>query len=329
MANITVPGLPAKTGTILDAAYLHLNESSVDKKVTIAQLLAKIEAQYSADIVTFLESADKAEGRANLSIDRRVEVNNDAYSILVTDKIVSQVGTMSAARIFSLPSAASFPAGGELVIGDESGSVTSTNKITIERDGTDTIDGATSIDIDTAYGFLKLVCNGSDGWKISSNQIASQTEANAGTNHTKFLTPLTASLLEKPAFSARRSASQTLSTGVLTKIQFDSEDFDNKSWYDNSTNYRYTPQRAGLYLIILQCIFDDITTGNNSVEIQKNGSLIANNNQEQTSDVIVQCSVIAEMNGSTDYIEGYAIHNSGSNKDVRQPTFMQGIYLGG
>jgi hypothetical protein len=72
MANITVPGLPAKTGTILDAAYLHLNESSVDKKVTIAQLLAKIQAQYSSDIVTFLSSANKAEGRVSLDTEQKI-----------------------------------------------------------------------------------------------------------------------------------------------------------------------------------------------------------------------------------------------------------------
>jgi len=154
MANITVPGLPAKTGTILDAAYLHLNESSVDKKVTIAQLLAKIEAQYSADIVTFLGSANKAEGRANLSIDRRVTVDDANYTILATDKVVAQIGTMSAARTFSLPAASTVEAGAEIIIIDESGSVDLVNKIIVQRNGIDTIDGATSIDINKKYGQL-------------------------------------------------------------------------------------------------------------------------------------------------------------------------------
>ncbi len=175
MANITVPGLPAKTGTILDAAYLHLNESSVDKKVTIAQLLAKIEAQYSADIVTFLGSANKAEGRANLSIDRRVTVDNVNYTILATDKVVAQIGTMSAARTFSLPAASTVQAGAEIIVIDESGSVDSTNKIIVQRDGTDTIDGATSIDVDSSYGTIKLICDGTDSWKIANPPQASST----------------------------------------------------------------------------------------------------------------------------------------------------------
>jgi hypothetical protein len=189
MANITIPGLPAKTGTILDAAYLHLNESSVDKKVTIAQLLAKISAQYSANIVTFLGSANNAEARANLEIDRRTTVDDAIYTILATDKVVAQIGTMSAARVWSLPAASTFPAGGELIIIDESGTVTSTNKITVQRNGTDTIDGATSIDILNAYGFLKLICNGTDSWKIINNYSATKAEQEAGTSSLKVVTP--------------------------------------------------------------------------------------------------------------------------------------------
>lgn len=169
MANITVPGLPAKTGTILGAAYLHLNESSVDKKVTIAQLLAKIESEYSSDIVSFLGSANKAEGRANLSIDRRVTVDDANYTILATDKVVSQIGTMSAARTFSLPAASTVEAGAEIIVIDESGSVDSTNKITVQRNGTDTIDGLTSFEILQSYGVLTLICDGSNSWKIKNN----------------------------------------------------------------------------------------------------------------------------------------------------------------
>lgn len=185
MANITVPGLPAKTGTILNAAYLHLNESSVDKKVTMAQLLTKIEAQYSADIVTFLGSANKAEGRAHLSIDRRVTVDDANYTILATDKVVAQIGTMSGARTFSLPAASTVQAGAEIIVIDESGSVNGTNKITVQRNGTDTIDGATSIDINTTYGALKLICDGTNSWKvvINTSEVYSKTEVDTQINN--------------------------------------------------------------------------------------------------------------------------------------------------
>jgi hypothetical protein len=175
MANITIPGLPAKTGTISDAAYLHLNESSVDKKMTVAQLLAKISDQYSADIVTFLGSADKAEARANLDIDRRVTVDDANYTILATDKVVAQIGAMSAARTFSLPEASTVQAGAEIIVIDESGSVDSTNKITVQRNGTDTIDGLTQKEIVNPYGFLKLICDGVNSWKSLNELEASDT----------------------------------------------------------------------------------------------------------------------------------------------------------
>lgn len=132
----------------------------------------------------------------------------------------------------------------------------------------------------------------------------------------------------KKVFSVSRGSSQTIGSGIVTKVQFDVKDSDPDGEYDNSTNYRYTPQKAGWYLIILQCAFDNISTGNNSVEIQKNGNAVGNNNQQQNSDVFVRCSILVNMNGTTDYIEGYVTHTSGSNRNLRQPTYMQGIFIG-
>jgi hypothetical protein len=185
MTNITVAGLPAKTGTIQDGAYLHLTESGVDTKVTIAQVKAKISSQYSSDINSFLSSTNKAAGRANLSIDRRVAVDNADYTILNTDKVVAQIGTMSAPRTFSLPAASTVQAGAEIIVIDESGSVNGTNKITVQRNGTDTIDGATSIDINTTYGALKLICDGANSWKvvINTSEVYSKGEVDTQINN--------------------------------------------------------------------------------------------------------------------------------------------------
>lgn len=190
MADITLDGLPAKTGTIDDAAVLHMKEAGVDKKVTIASLLAKIASVYSSFVNSFLATTSAYDARDVLEIDRRVAVNNANYTILNTDRVVAQIGTVSAARTFTLPAANTFRAGGELLIIDESGSVTDVNKIIVSRSGADAIDGATSIDIDNAYGFLNLVSDGTDSWKIANNFKASSVEAVAGTNDSKFLTPL-------------------------------------------------------------------------------------------------------------------------------------------
>lgn len=175
MTNITLDGLPAKTGTISDSGIIHYREAGVDKKMTVADFLIKISEEYSTDINTFLGAADKAAGRAALEIARRTTVNNTNYTIIATDKVVAQTGTMTAARTFTLPSAALYPAGEELIIIDQSGTVTPANKISVARSSTDTIDGYTSKDITSAYGFLRLISNGSNSWKIASASPATTT----------------------------------------------------------------------------------------------------------------------------------------------------------
>jgi hypothetical protein len=165
MTNITLDGLPAKTGTISDVGIIHYREGGVDKKMTVADFLIRISEEYSADVNTFLGAADKAAGRAALGIARRTTVNNAAYTILATDKVVAQTGTMSAARIFTLPAAVDYPAGEELIVIDQSGTVTSTNKISVSRASADTIDGLTSVDIILPYGNLRLISDGVSAWK--------------------------------------------------------------------------------------------------------------------------------------------------------------------
>ncbi len=50
-----------------------------------------------------------------------------------------------------------------------------------------------------------------------------------------------------PAFMAYLSSDQNISNGVYTKVQCDTELYDTDNAYDNSSNYRFTPQTAGKY----------------------------------------------------------------------------------
>lgn len=168
MTNITLDGLPAKTGTISDAGIIHYREGGVDKKMTVADLLTKISSQYQSFMNTFLGTADKASARAALDIARRTTVSNADYTILVTDKVVAQIGTMSAPRAWSLPTAALYPAGEELICVDQSGTVNYTNNITLSRAGSDTIDGETSMIINQKYGLLVLISDGVSKWKLKN-----------------------------------------------------------------------------------------------------------------------------------------------------------------
>lgn len=183
MANITLDGLPAKTGTISDSGVLHLRESGVDKKVTVSAFLSKISAQYQTFMNTFLGTADKAAARAALDIARRTAVSNADYTILVTDKFVANISALTAARTFTLPSAALYPAGEELVVEDKSFSLTKQLPLTISRAGSDTFnDGSTSQVLDQKGAKLRLISDGVSVWSILSVGIAASSVLFSGRN---------------------------------------------------------------------------------------------------------------------------------------------------
>src|SRR5210317_926611 len=50
-----------------------------------------------------------------------------------------------------------------------------------------------------------------------------------------------------PAFEARVSVNQSISHNTATKVQCNDEIFDTDGYYDNATNYRFTPLVAGKY----------------------------------------------------------------------------------
>ena len=52
-----------------------------------------------------------------------------------------------------------------------------------------------------------------------------------------------------PAFHVYLSANQTLTNNTFTKVAFNTELYDTDNFYDNSTNYRFTPTTAGKYMV--------------------------------------------------------------------------------
>jgi hypothetical protein len=52
-----------------------------------------------------------------------------------------------------------------------------------------------------------------------------------------------------PAFHATNSATQDLTSGAYTKVQFNTETFDEGGVYDHSSNYRFTPGETGKFFI--------------------------------------------------------------------------------
>jgi hypothetical protein len=123
-------------------------------------------------------------------------------------------------------------------------------------------------------------------------------------------------MVNGPAFSAYQSSTQTLSTNTYTKIQFQTEEFDTNSNFDNATNYRFTPTVAGYYQASAALSLNASNAGIN-LTIYKNGSLFKRlQNTYNTTTFCASGSALISMNGSTDYIEVYAQTSTGQALEI-------------
>jgi hypothetical protein len=118
-----------------------------------------------------------------------------------------------------------------------------------------------------------------------------------------------------PAFSAYLSSNQSVSNATYTKVQINTEIFDTNSYYDNSTNYRFTPLIAGYYQVNA-CVALDSTTTNPTfgrTAIYKNGTNYATSTMSASASasntLSPLVSTVIYLNGSTDYLEVYGYNN--------------------
>jgi len=114
-------------------------------------------------------------------------------------------------------------------------------------------------------------------------------------------------------------------------VQFNSETFDTDSCYDPTTNYRFTPNKAGYYAVTCQIGY--IGSGNfGQISIYKNGSQVSVNREDsQEGFGYTQVVDLISMNGSSDYLEGYAyIQASVANERVADGTavsFFNAVWI--
>ena len=141
------------------------------------------------------------------------------------------------------------------------------------------------------------------------------------TNGSGTLSFASAAVYQGPAFRATLSAGAFFTPNTDTKVPYDTVTFDTDSCYDNTTNYRFTPTKAGYYLTTASC---SITFGagghpnilTHYITVDKNGSTYAWGNHSRystsTSEWFIgtqSCTTLVYMNGSTDYLEGYVWSN--------------------
>jgi hypothetical protein len=147
--------------------------------------------------------------------------------------------------------------------------------------------------------------------------------ADAGTPR-EFIAALTGKLLgrtqNRPAVILRKNTNQSISSGVDTKITFETEDLDTDTMHDTITNNtRITINTPGLYLFNFLIRFAGNSTGIRYVQFKKNNATVnasrftffPNSNNEMT----VSGSLILNCN-TDDYIELEAYQNSGANLNI-------------
>lgn len=120
-----------------------------------------------------------------------------------------------------------------------------------------------------------------------------------------------------PAFSATTNIATSLPTGTFVKVQYNLEDFDTASCYDNTTNYRFTPNVAGYYQVN-GAVATNGTSSVMLVNIYKNGARSYTGTQIVNNTAYAQATVSALVycNGTTDYIEMYGYQASGVTTTV-------------
>lgn len=116
-----------------------------------------------------------------------------------------------------------------------------------------------------------------------------------------------------PAFSAYLNSNQSIPSTTVTTIAFDVENFDSDGCYSTST-YRFTPTEAGKYLIFAntRLTFTGNNTSDLNLEIRHSvqNSILRISGGSQTQGTW-SGSVIATMNGTTDYVFASFYHNDG------------------
>jgi len=146
---------------------------------------------------------------------------------------------------------------------------------------------------------MSIVLQSSGGGSITISEPAT------ASNFTQTLPAATGTVMvagNMPAFSVGLSSNQNISATTYTKIAFNSEIFDTANAFDNTTNYRFTPQVAGYYQLNAAAALNGTLTGL-YILIYKNGSNIART--FTLTSAYANISNLVYLNGSSDYVEVY------------------------
>ncbi len=133
-----------------------------------------------------------------------------------------------------------------------------------------------------------------------------------------------------PMFQAYPSANQTLTNSTMTKVQCNTENFDPQGCFDNVTNFRFTPNVAGIYRVKGTVAGTGTSVTQVIAAIYKNGSLFhsvpVNPSAAQSSALQSTAELLVAMNGTTDYLELFAQISATSGWSVVGATPLRSFF---
>ena len=135
--------------------------------------------------------------------------------------------------------------------------------------------------------------------------------------------------IQGPAFSAY-AGSVSVSANTSTKVPVSTELFDTANCYDNTTNYRFTPNVAGYYQISGSVEASAFASNYFVSQIKKNGTQIyAGSNFPTSASAGPQTSFscLMYMNGTTDYVELWVQASAGFTVVSGYGTTFQGVMV--
>ncbi len=133
-------------------------------------------------------------------------------------------------------------------------------------------------------------------------------------------------LLNKPIALFTQTAAQSIPTGALTAIAFDTTTVDSYGGHSNTTNNtRYTAQVPGWYVPVITGSIVANATGVRYSTLAKNGSqlnFLSGPQVANASFVAATTAVGLVFLNAGDYLEGWTFQNSGGALNT-SPTFCQ------
>jgi hypothetical protein len=170
---------------------------------------------------------------------------------------------------------------------------------------------------------MSLVLQSSGGGQITVQ------EPTTASNFTQTLPAASGEVMvsgNQPAFSAAANSSQSLTANTATKLLFAIEEFDTNN---NFASSRFTPTVAGYYQINAAYVAASIGRTYSVIYLYKNGIEYkigqAGNN---TVGIGTSFSVLVYLNGSTDYVEIYALNGlTQSTSGTSSENYFQGVLV--